>query len=583
MNLLGISMDSNSSAAYMMNNEIVSAVSEERYNKIKNYAGYPKKSVEYCSSVVKPDKILFSTINAPPLMVLAHKPRRTVDEKIDEMERYWLRKLYMEEKVKYHEIFPEKIDYEQYPGRKFWEEIDLNSDECVEKYREMRKRIVSEHLDFPLNDIDFIEHHLAHSMYAYYASPFRDVPVLSFTADGWGDYGNASLRLFTPNGHVEKLMETSQMTLGRLYRFITLILNMKPWEHEYKVMGLAPYSVKYHWEKPYKIFKELLEVDGMNIRLKDKPRDYYFYFKERLKGCRFDGIAGGIQRYAEEILVKWVSNAINETGVDHVVFSGGVAMNCKAMMEISKIHKLKKIFVPPSGSDESLAIGVCYAKAHEMEIKNIKPLKTIYLGPDYHSFELSQRLKNKYKYMHIGLNPRKIAFEILKGKIISLHHGRMEFGARALGNRSIIADPRKVEIVKKINRKIKKRDFWMPFCPSILHERVNDYLLNPKGLESPFMTMAFETTKEAQKDIIATLHPADYTCRPQIIKKEENPFFYSIIKSFEHYTGVGALLNTSFNLHGYPIVNTPEDALHVFEQSKIDSLFLGDNLFTKEH
>lgn len=565
MKVLGITMESNSSAAGMKDGEIVCAVSEERFNKIKNYCGYPKKSVEYCKSVLGDiDKVVFATLNGEPVGRLTHFSTRTIQEHILEQEVYWLPKLYDGEKINYLDVFPERADYDQYPGPEFWMDLDYTSDKRFENWREARKQIVKKHLG--IENVEFFEHHRCHSMYAYYASPFRKKHVLSFTADGWGDYSNASVSMFNHHNEYLKLYETQNMLLGRLYRFITLILGIKPWEGEYKVMGLAPYASEYHWKKPYEIFKELLEVDGTDIKLRTKPKDFYYHWKEKLEGYRFDGIAGGLQKYLEEILTTWVKNWVKETGIDHIVFSGGVAMNCKAMMEIAKLPEVKNIFIPPSGADESLALGACYTYAHENYEGKIKPLNTTYLGPQYEEDKPSkdrQRIK-------------LIAKKIEEGKVVAVYLGRMEFGARALGNRSILADPRNPDIVKIINNKIKNRDFWMPFAPVILHERVKDYLINQKNIDAPFMTIAFETTTLGRKHLKAALHPADMTCRPQIIKREHNPVYYDIIKEFEKLTGIGGLLNTSFNLHGYPIVRTPDDATDVFKNSDLDLLFMND-------
>jgi carbamoyltransferase len=169
-----------------------------------------------------------------------------------------------------------------------------------------------------------------------------------------------------------------------------------------------------------------------------------------------------------------------------------------------------------------------------------------------------------------------IVASLISDKIIAHMKGRMEFGQRALGNRSILANPSNPMNIQKINRKIKFRDFWMPFTPTILAEREGDYLENPKKLRSPFMTMAFDSKELARRELISALHPADYTVRPQVLKKEDNPRYYDLIKSFEKKTNIGGLLNTSLNLHGEPMVCSPEDAIHTFLNSELDIL-LFDN------
>jgi carbamoyltransferase len=186
---------------------------------------------------------------------------------------------------------------------------------------------------------------------------------------------------------------------------------------------------------------------------------------------------------------------------------------------------------------------------------------------------------NKWKYEYCD-DIDGVAGELLmKGRILARCTGGCEWGPRALGNRSIMADPRDMRTIHKINFAIKQRDFWMPFAPSILEERMNDYLINPSF--APYMILAFDSTIEAQENIPATIHPFDKTCRPQTVRKEWNPSYYKILKTFESATGVGSILNTSFNLHGYPIVGTPETALWTFENSGLDGLIIGNYLVTK--
>ena len=284
--------------------------------------------------------------------------------------------------------------------------------------------------------------------------------------------------------------------------------------------------------------------------------------------------------------MEWVTNAIEETGVKTVVFSGGVSMNVKAMMEVSKIPSLEKLHVPGSGADESLGIGAAYHETRKtMGVNSISPLTNMYLGSGYDQSDIDKfirdnELRNKYTVVE-NTNPGDVAKLISSGNIVAVFLGKMEFGARALGARSILADPRGIDTVKRINYKIKNRDFWMPFAPVVLRERANDYFLNEKELNSPFMTIGFETTDLGKRDLKAALHQADETGRPQMIERQNNPMYYDIVKSFENITGVGALLNTSFNLHGLPIVRTPKDALFVFEKSGLDMLLLEDTLLIK--
>ena len=186
-----------------------------------------------------------------------------------------------------------------------------------------------------------------------------------------------------------------------------------------------------------------------------------------------------------------------------------------------------------------------------------------------------RRIEKKYTVFK-NIDNKFLAKKLADGIIIGRFKDRMEFGARSLGNRAILADPRSISSVEKINEKIKSRDFWMPFAPTILSERMKDYAVNPKNIKSPFMTIGFESTPKAVLEIPGGLHPSDKTMRPQILSKIDNPDYYDLILEFQKITGVGALLNTSFNLHGLPIVGSPDDALNVFEKSDIDGMVLND-------
>jgi carbamoyltransferase len=208
-----------------------------------------------------------------------------------------------------------------------------------------------------------------------------------------------------------------------------------------------------------------------------------------------------------------------------------------------------------------------------------------YLGPaqtpaDVRNWIQARRLNEKYD-IETGATSAQIAQHLANGHVIGRCCGRMEFGQRSLGNRSIIADPRNPQMIDKINRQIKNRDFWMPFAPSMLTERAHKYVVNPKQIKSPAMTIGFDSTDEGKRLLGATLHPADRSLRPQLLERAHNPDYYALIEAFEQQTGVASVLNTSFNLHGEPIVCTPDDALHVLESSDIDMIAVEDVLVKK--
>jgi len=568
----------------MVDGQIIACASEERFTRKKNAICYPKLSIEYClkEANLRPkdlDLVVIASDDFPfEYWVVDHNMNFSIADRIVEQYHYWKPKLIEKKEVRFLDVFKQRIIHERYTDelrRMRAKNVDL------------RFGFVKEHLGIPYHKIRKFNHHDCHTYYAMYGGPFRNEKVLVFTVEGFGDDANGSLAIYNGKNIVYKY-RTAEFMLGRLYRYITLLLGFKPDEHEYKVMGLAPYASDYYIKRPYQVFNSSLKVKGIGFEYKERPRDLYFWFKERLEGCRFDGIAGALQRYTEEILCDWVKNSINRFNIPIVAFSGGVSMNIKALMEISLLEKVKNIFIPPTGSDESLAMGVLYRAMKDLgyDCAHLKPVSNIYLGPSYNDryiegLVIKKRLKDIYMIKE-RVSPRYIARQLTKGKVVALFRGRMEFGARALGNRSILADPRDTKVIKRINVKIKNRDFWMPFAPTIIKERSHLYLENSKNLSSPFMTMAFKTKPRARKDIPAALHPADYTVRPQILEREQNRFFYGIIKEFEEITGVGAVLNTSFNLHGEPIACSPEDALDVFCKSDLDCLVLNNIILEKK-
>lgn len=358
-------------------------------------------------------------------------------------------------------------------------------------------------------------------------------------------------------------------------------------------MGLAPYAHKKSAEEIASLFRRIMFVEGLSVKSTIPAIAYYGYIQKYLAKKRFDAIAGGVQLFSEEIVKTLVRNAIMKTNIHDVAVGGGVYMNVKANMEISKMPEVERFFVMPSCSDESTAIGAAYWGYKMYCEKNgipfiTKPLSSLYLGPSYNPNEIKEALdtflkKNPgIKVTRLTSPAKHIAKLLAKGKIVARFAGRMEFGARALGNRSILADPSDRKVVREINDQIKGRDFWMPFAPVILDTYANEYLIRPKHLDSPFMMIGFETKKKAREDLVAAIHPYDHTARPQILSREVNPNYYDIIDEFRKLTGIGALLNTSFNVHGEPIVCSPEEALDTFSRSGLEYLLLEDILVWKQ-
>ncbi len=590
MAVLGLYWGFGSGAALFDNNGIIKAVSEERFSRVKNEDAFPMESISYCMKEISVDDVEAVALASNESSYWYHLKRKskwTIDDYITEQNEFWKPVLLHGKVVDQKDFLKKCIDINQYPAD-YWQ-ASIHDSKANETFtKKDRIRIVAESVGIPENKIKIIEHHRCHAYYGYHASPFKSESVLVMTIDGWGDGCNATINIFDKNGLCKRVFTTKDANIGRIYRYVTLILGMKPNEHEYKVMGLAPYASESMAQKAYDVFKSTLYVDGIDFKWKVKPTDSYFWFKEKLEGCRFDGIAAGMQKWVEELLCEWVKNAVELFEIPNVVLSGGVAMNIKANCEIAKLQEVASFFVPGAPSDESLSLGAALAHADDLRADDSRficnELSTLYLGP-YNTYESEKNaindINNSNWQIIEDFSAEKIAQLLFEGNIIGRCAGRMEFGARSLCNRSILADPANISVVPKINKAIKNRDFWMPFAPVIIDSMADEYLVNPKGLTSEYMTIGFETTDKGWHDFPAGCHQADQSARPQILSKDKNPDVYEILEAFLKISKRGALLNTSFNLHGFPIVNTPEEAIHVFEKSDLDVLVLNNFLIKK--
>jgi carbamoyltransferase len=310
--------------------------------------------------------------------------------------------------------------------------------------------------------------------------------------------------------------------------------------------------------------RKLLEFDKSNPlvwhRVGDCPETYfsYDYLKKLLELKRFDVVCAGLQRFAEDMLTTWVANCIAKTGIRKLALGGGVFMNVKVNQAIMNLPEVDDVYIYPSCGDETNAMGAAYhIYAENADPRSIVPLDGLYLGREFDDDAILKTLKktNEFEWEYVEDIEAETARLLTEGQVVARFKGRDEFGARALGNRSIVGDPCRDGVIREINDMIKSRDFWMPFAPSMIPSAAEKYLVNEKKVDAPYMIMAFDTT-DLRTDMPAALHPYDSTARPQVVKKETNPDYYRLIEEFEKRTGRGVILNTSFNLHGYPIVGT---------------------------
>ncbi len=591
MKILGIHDGHNSSACLIVNGELITAIGEERLTRNKHQYGFPFKSIEKILKISNLtykniDKVCMSTKTLPPRYFLTQRNSNfSIKDYWTEQKEYWYPTLIEGKKACYTKIFNHHLNKDKFP----YDMKLIKDEDDHEGMWNARKKHVCDYLNIREDKIDIHDHHKCHAAYGYCTSPlYKKRPLLVFTIDGGGDNTNATISICDIKGEISEISRSSNCNIGRLYRAMTLLLGMRPSDHEFKVMGLAAYNSEKYARSAYQVFEETLQVDGLGFDYKIKPKDHFFYFKEKLEGERFDSIAFGLQKRTEELICNWVSNAIEKTNIKDIVISGGVSQNIKANQKILELEIVNSLYVPPGPGDESISIGAGFLSSIKLNNKLQNTSLDIkfnpYCGSSYNDLEIKNFLSslNKKNWYYKETNNKEIATLLSNGEIIArFSSGKMEFGARALGNRSILADPSNSQVIHYLNKLVKMRDFWMPFAPSILYERASEYLINKKNNISKYMAISYKSKELASNHLPAGLHPFDKTSRAQIVCKEDNEEYHSIIKEFEKITGIGALLNTSFNIHGEAIVESPRDAIKTLENSGLKYLYIGSYLVKK--
>lgn len=589
--LIGVQVGITSGVAVWRDSTLHFAASEERYTRIKNDTQLPVNAARqaiqlYQLSDHNIDSVILVSSNMSPEHFLCKRESSfQVEDYLKEQYDYYKPRLIEDQEVDYLDVFRNRIDSDQ--AELFDLVRHLSPSERIGAWNKWRKDYFADLFNVSPSKVVIENHERSHACYGYYSSPLRGSDVLIVTMDGFGDAANATVSV-TENGKLKEVKRYKNFNIGRVYRYITLLLRMKPSEHEFKVMGLAPYATEYNYAKALEVFRAAYQFNPSTGDVDVDPalRDNYFYFKDRLRSCRFDGIAGALQLFTEDLVKSLIRYWLSKTNAKHVVLSGGVSLNIKANMEVANLSCVDQIFVAGSGGDESLCIGSIFSFLDRNGRANeINPTPNMYLGEAISDSEIElliPRARSQGFKVSPGCPNKAIARLLSEGKILGIARGRSEFGARALGHRSIVADPRSVDAITRINYQIKNRDFWMPFTPSILDRYAERYLVNPKGNSYPFMSVACDSTPLARAEIPAALHPADHTARPQIVSMNHCPLYYGLLQEFGAITGVYALLNTSLNLHGLPIAQSGNDAYHVFSNSRLDALIINDVLFERQ-
>lgn len=577
---------------------LVGASSEERFNRIKNSSLFPINTINWLLELLRRrnlgglDYIVYAGNDVGVDYLLAEKGVWTVDDYVKENIEFWGPHLLGVggANTDYLKYLNNKLDLSIWPGIDFWEAIGvskLNTADINKNFNLKIGDVLSNHFRLSKNSVIRIDHHASHRNYATWTHPNLPKQLLVFTVDGWGDGRNATVAIVSRgNGNTiieNEIFSSKNCSLARTYRFITLLLGMKPSEHEFKVMGLAAYGKESYAKKSFDIFNKSMHYSKAAGDFLCDPafKDSFFTFRKMLISERFDNIASGLQMWLEKNLEDWVSDFILRLGITDIAFSGGVAMNVKAMARIGELGIVNSLHVPPTPGDESHILGSYYSfksiNKHKYESFN---------GIPYYGFSNShiQMIDLPPEYIQVPIDKKFIIKYLKQGSIVSICRGGAEFGARSLGNRSFLIDPSNLEAKLLLNTAVKNRDFWMPFAPIILDEYAEKYIDNYKNLattENRFMSTIFKTTELGKKHMQSAVHPADGTCRAQILKKDENPFLYSLISDYAIETGHGALLNTSFNKHGFPIVNTIDEALDVLKSTPTNLLILDNYMVIK--
>ena len=573
MYILGINAyHGDSSACLVEDGKLVAAAEEERFRRIKHWAGFPKYAIQYCLDE--------ADIN------LGQVEHVAVNQ--DSKANLW-------KKIRY--------TFEKRP--------DLNL--ILDRIQNKRKRknlraVLNDHFNKSFKgDIFEIEHHLAHLSSAFYVSPFNKAVVVS--VDGFGDFASSAWGIGEGNEITVKNRVYFPHSLGIFYQSMTQWLGFPNYGDEYKVMGLAPYGKPVHLDKMRQIVK--LKPDGsFELELsffrfhqekieyewengEPQVEDLFSNVLEQLLGPRRQNdeeltqfhkdIARSVQAMYEEAFFNLLNSLHKRYGGDYLCLAGGCAMNSVANGKIYEHTLFKKIYIQAAAGDAGGAIGAAFSAWHQLNGKRLFIMDHAYWGPHYGDKDFGELLDVHSKTMEeqnceiVHLKGDKIlcqktAQAIVEGKVVGWFQGRMEWGPRALGNRSILCDPRRDDMKKILNNKIKKRESFRPFAPSVLGEAVPDWF--EQNDDVPFMMKVYSIRKEKRPLIPAVTH-VDGSGRLQTVFENTNPLYYKLIKNFHNLTKVPMLLNTSFN-ENEPVVCKPEDALACFLRTKMDILVLGN-------
>ncbi len=563
MNVLGISCYyHDSGVALVRDGKLVAAAEEERFSREKHDHGFPSRAIAYCL-----------------------REAGITIEQVDHIG------FYEKPLVKFNRILETILAYWPLTCKAWLTAIPLWLAHRLRIGREIQEKLGTD------KEILFCQHHLSHAASAFLVSPFDEAAII--TADGVGEWTTTSWGVGRGTAIDMRKELRFPHSVGLLFSAITAYLGFRVNDAEWKVMGLAPYGRPRFVDQ----FRKVVDIkDDGSIRL-DLRYFAHGYSTTRTFNHRWEELFGqpqndpespltdfhrdiacSGQKIIEEIMVKIATHVHRETGSSNLCIAGGVGLNCVANWRILQESGFKNIFIQPAAGDSGGALGTAFY-IYNTNLKNPRTFRMDHAmwGPGFTNEEIRAALDSAEAVYEEADNEQELldrtAAMIAEGEVVAWFQGRLEFGPRALGARSLLADPRNEKMKDVINAKVKFREAFRPFAPAVLKENAHEYFEMPAGMDMPFMLLV-PKVREAKRAIIPAVTHEDGTGRVQTVTEEHNGRFYRLIRAFGRLTGVPVVINTSFNVRGEPIVCTPRDAYHTFINTGIDALVIGDFIVT---
>jgi carbamoyltransferase len=561
MLILGIVHQHDAGAALIANGQIVAAINEERLNRQKLYWGWPELAIQ---EVLRIANVSPADIDA---VAICNTTNSTEASGWDNFYAKDLKRRML--------IHLSKLGVARFiggnqlgiAGYRFLNTKKWN----ITQNRQQSQSLTALGITAPIHTID---HHTSHQASAYYTSGWDT--CLNISLDGVGD-GYCSRIAVCKNGQMRQIHKIPfYHTPGQYYGFVTGWAGFTPGKHEGKITGLAAYGTP---QKAIEIFRERISYSPAKFSFINHGMwgwAEYEYLSKKLEGLDKADVAAAIQTHIEDLITQYIQQAVQKTGQSRIVLSGGLFANVKLNQRVLEIDGVEDVYIHPHMGDGGLGVGAALTLASHHNPILPQRLPNAYLGTTASDTEIEQALSHEGLAFQRHENVEEvIAEQLAQGRVVARVNGQMEYGPRALGNRSILYQATDVTVNNWLNKRLKRTEF-MPFAPAILKERASEYYIGypTADFAAEFMTITYNVTEKCKQEAPAVVH-VDYTARPQTVSETTNPSFYKILKAYERLTGFPQLINTSFNMHEEPIVCTPTDAIRAFQQGHIDILAIG--------